>query len=128
MLDLDRLNKAIVTLKKLNKVRGQLSRQLAALKARYNIRKDVVDNLYGYYEQVANDYFAVNDGILTTEEAIGIIRDYLEEHLDLLDDQLTTVREYLSKPVKPTHLKEKLDHIKSHVYYMKDDLPDSRQI
>lgn len=105
-------------LRELNKVRGDLSKQLAALKSRYDFRQSIVDTLYDYYDTVADDYFGVQDGLLTSAEAVAVIRDYMEEHLEVLDNQLNAMREYLSKPVKPATVPQKLEEIKSHVYYV----------
>ena len=118
MLDLDRLKKAMVALRELNKVRGVLSGKLAAVKARYEFRKSIVDTLYEYYETVADDYYAVNDGIITNPEAVEVLKDYMIEHMSLLDEQLKHARNYLAQPLKLSEVPERIEKIKSHVYYM----------
>lgn len=120
MLNITRLKYAVQALRELNKSRGELSKQLASLKARYTIREKVVDNLYGYYDMIASDYYAAFEGEVKFGQALEVMKEYMKEHQELLEQQLNALRNTLDKPLTPTDGKEKLEFIKSHVYYMKD--------
>ena len=118
MLDLERLKKAMGALQQLNKVRGELSGKFVDVKVCYEFRKSIVDNLYEYYETVADDYYAVNDGIITNPEAVEVLKEYMIEHMSLLDEQLKHARNFLAQPIKLAEVPERIEKIKSHVYYM----------
>jgi hypothetical protein len=120
MFNSTRLKYAIETLRDLNQERGQLSKQLAALRARCQIRENIVDNLYDYYDIVSGDYYAVLDGMVRYHESLEVLRDYMKEHYDVLEEQLQKTREYLDQPVKPIQALEKIEKITSYVFYMKD--------
>ncbi|HEY9839751.1 MAG: hypothetical protein ACAI44_26890 [Candidatus Sericytochromatia bacterium] len=123
MYNSTRLKYAIETLRELNRERGQLSKQLAALRARCQFREEVIDNLYDYYDVVSGDYYAVVDGLVRASEAIEVLRDYMREHYDLLDEQMQVMRNLLDQPVKPAQAMQKLDKLTSFVFYMRPEPP-----
>ncbi|MGV3526837.1 MAG: hypothetical protein ACO1RX_21645 [Candidatus Sericytochromatia bacterium] len=125
MYNSTRLKYAIETLRELNRERGQLSKQLGALRSRCQFREEVIDNLYGYYDVVSGDYYAVVDGLVRSTEAIEVLRDYMQEHLGLIEDQMQRMREMLDQPVKPVQNPQKLERLTSFVFYMKPEAPQS---
>ena len=118
-----RIKYAIQTLSELNQERGKLSKQLAALRGRCQLREEVIDNLYDYYDVVAGDYYAVADGLVRNPEAIEVLRDYMQEHYDLLDEQIQKMRNILDAPMKPSQSVEKLEQLVNFVFYMKMEAP-----
>lgn len=120
MFNSTRLKYAIQTLQELSKERGELSKHLAGLKARCQLRENIIDNLYDYYDVVSGDYYAVVDGLVRTPEAIEVLRDYMQEHYGLLEDQMEKMRNYLDQPIKPTQAVEKLEKMRNFVFYMKN--------
>lgn len=123
MYNSTRLKYAIETLRELNRERGQLSKQLGALRARCQFREEVIDNLYGYYDVVSGDYYAVVDGLVRSTEAIEVLRDYMQEHMELLEDQIQRMREMLDQPLKPVQASQKMEKLTSFVFYMKPEAP-----
>ncbi|MEZ0370025.1 MAG: hypothetical protein ACAI44_13140 [Candidatus Sericytochromatia bacterium] len=123
MYNSTRLKYAIETLRELNRERGQLSKQLAALRARCQFREEVIDNLYDYYDVVSGDYYAVVDGLVRASEAIEVLRDYMREHYDVVDAQMQAMRNLLDQPVKPAQALQKLDKLTSFVFYMRPEPP-----
>lgn len=123
MYNSTRLKYAIETLRELSNERGQLSKQLAALRSRCQFREEVIDNLYDYYDVVSGDYYAVVDGLVRSSEAIEVLRDYMQEHSDILEDQLQRMRKLLDQPVKPAQTVEKLEKLSSFVFYMRPEPP-----
>lgn len=123
MYNSTRLKYAIETLRELNKERGKLSRQLAALRSRCKFREEVIDNLYDYYDVVSGDYYAVVDGLVRSSEAIEVLRDYMREHYDVIDEQMERMRELLDQPPKPSATVQKLDKLTSFVFYMRPEAP-----
>ena len=126
MYNSTRLKYAIETLRELNRERGQLSKQLAALRARCQFREEFIDNLYDYYDVVSGDYYAVIDGLVRSTEAIEVLRDYMQEHYGVLDDQLERMRNLLDQPVKPAQsaqAAQKMDKLTSFVFYMRPESP-----
>lgn len=120
MFNSTRLKYAIETLRDLNQERGQLSQELAALRARCQMREHIIDNLYDYYDIVSSDYYAVIDGLVRYPESLEVLRDYMRDHYEVLEEQLQKTRAYLDQPVKPVQAIEKLEKITSYVFYMKD--------
>lgn len=118
-----RIKYAIQTLSELNQERGKLSRQLSALRARCQFREEVIDNLYDYYDVVSGDYYAVVDGLVKYAEAIEVLRDYMQEHYDVLDDQLKRMRKLLDAPVKVGNAPENLEKLTDFIFYMKPEAP-----
>lgn len=118
MLNSTRLKYAMQTLRDLNRERGQLSKMLAAVRSRCQFRESVIDNLYDYYDIVSGDYYAAVDGLVRNPQAIEVLRDYMQEHYGLLEEQLQKTRDYLDQPVNPAQTMEKLDKISSFVFYM----------
>lgn len=123
MYNSTRLKYAIETLRELSNERGKLSRQLAALRARCQFREEVIDNLYDYYDVVSGDYYAVADGLVRSSEAIEVLRDYMQEHYEIIDDQMQRMRKMLDKPVKPSDTIEKLEKLTGFVFYMRPEPP-----
>jgi len=123
MYNSTRLKYAIETLRELNKERGQLSKQLAALRSRCQFREEVIDNLYDYYDVVSGDYYAVVDGLVRSSEAIEVLRDYMNEHYDVIDEQMETMRNILDQPVQVAKTAQKLDKLTSFVFYMRPETP-----
>jgi hypothetical protein len=123
MYNSTRLKYAIETLRELNRERGQLSKQLAALRARCQFREEVIDNLYDYYDVVSGDYYAVVDGLVRSSEAIEVLRDYMREHYDVIDEQMEKMRNLLDQPVKPAQTIQKLEKLSSFVFYMRPEAP-----
>lgn len=123
MYNSTRLKYAIETLRELNQERGQLSRQLAALRARCQFREEVIDNLYDYYDVVSGDYFAVVDGLVRSSEAIEVLRDYMDEHYEVIDEQMEQMRNILDQPVQPAKSIQKLDKLSNFVFYMRPKAP-----
>lgn len=123
MYNSTRLKYAIETLRELNRERGQLSKQLAALKARCQFREEVIDNLYDYYDVVSGDYYAVVDGLVRTSEAIEVLRDYMQEHYEVIEDQMTRMRNMLDQPVKPAQTIQKIEKLTNFVFYMRPEPP-----
>lgn len=123
MYNSTRVKYAIETLKELSNERGNLSKQLAALRGRCQFREAVIDNLYDYYDVVSGDYYAVVDGLVRSPEAIEVLRDYMQEHLEVLEDQLQRMREMLDKPLKPSENVERMEKLTSFVFYMKPEAP-----
>lgn len=127
MYNSTRLKYAIETLRELNRERGQLSKQLAALRGRCQFREEIIDNLYDYYDVVSGDYYAVVDGLVRSSEAIEVLRDYMNEHYDVLDEQMETMRNILDQPVKPSQAVQKLEKLSSFVFYMRPETPRQAQ-
>lgn len=125
MYNSTRLKYAIETLRELNRERGQLSKQLGALRARCHFREEVIDNLYDYYDVVSGDYYAVVDGLVRSPEAIEVLRDYMREHYDVIEDQMQRMRNLLDQPVKPSQSIQKLDKLTNFVFYMKSGPPST---
>ncbi|MBF2053038.1 MAG: hypothetical protein IGS03_06180 [Candidatus Sericytochromatia bacterium] len=123
MYNSTRLKQALQTLQALSEERGNISKQLAALRSRCQFREQVIDSLYDYYDLVSGDYYAVVDGLVRSTEAIEILRDYMQEHYDVIDDQMQRMRKMLDQPVKPTDTIEKLDKLKGFVFYMRPETP-----
>lgn len=123
MYNSTRLKYAIETLRELNKERGQLSKQLAALRARCQFREEVIDNLYDYYDVVSGDYYAVVDGLVRSSEAIEVLRDYMNEHYDVLDEQMEKMRNILDQPVQVAKTAQKMDKLSNFVFYMRPETP-----
>jgi hypothetical protein len=120
MFNSTRLKYAIEALRDLNQDRSQLSRQLAALRARCQLREKVIDILYDYYDVVSGDYYAAIDGLVRFPESLEVLRDYMQEHHALLEDQLQKTREHLDQPTQLDQVPEKLEKITNYVFYMKD--------
>jgi len=123
MYNSTRLKYAIQTLQELSQERGQLSKQLAALRARCQFREGVIDHLYDYYDLVSGDYYAAVDGLVRSAEAIEVLRDYMQEHYDVIEDQMQRMRQMLDQPVKPSQTVEKLDKLTNFVFYMRPQTP-----
>ena len=123
MYNSTRLKYALQTLRELSEERGKISKQLAALRSRCQFREQVIDSLYDYYDLVSGDYYAVVDGLVRSTEAIEILRDYMQEHHDVIDDQMERMRKMLDQTVKPTDTVEKLDKLKNFVFYMRPEAP-----
>lgn len=121
MYNSTRLKYAIETLKDLSKERGQLSQQLGALRARCLFREKVIDNLYDYYDVVSGDYYAAADGLVRSTEAIEVLRDYMQEHYSILEDQLVRMRKMLDQPAQPSKMSEKLEKLTDFVFYMRPE-------
>lgn len=119
MYNSTRLKYAIETLRDLNVERGQLSKQLAALRSRCEFREKVIDCLYDYYDVVSGDYYAVLDGLVRSTEAMETLRDYMQEHYQILDEQMQKMRQLLDQPPKPTESPEKMDRLTNFVFYMR---------
>lgn len=123
MYNSTRLKYAIETLRELNRERGQLSKQLGALRSRCQFREEVIDNLYDYYDVVSGDYYAVVDGLVRASEAIEVLRDYMQEHYGVIDDQMERMRNLLDQPIKPAQTAEKLERLTNFVFYMRPSPP-----
>ena len=123
MYNSTRLKYAIETLRELNRERGQLSTQLAALRSRCQFREEVIDNLYDYYDVVSGDYYAVIDGLVRASEAIEVLRDYMQEHYSVIDDQMERMRAMLDQPVKPVQAQQKLEKLTDFIFYMRATPP-----
>lgn len=121
MYNSTRLKYAIETLKDLSKERGQLSKQLGALRSRCQFREEVIDNLYDYYDVVSGDYYAVVDGLVRSPEAIEILRDYMQEHYAVLEEQLERMRKILDQPAQPAEVVQKLEKLSNFVFYMRPE-------
>ena len=118
-----RIKYAIETLRELSNERGKLSQQMGGLRSRCKFREEVIDNLYDYYDVVSGDYYAVVDGLVRHAEAIEVLRDYMQEHFSVLEDQLLRMREILDQPVKPSETVEKLEKLTSFIFYMRPENP-----
>lgn len=119
MYNSSRVKYAIEALKELSNERAELSKQLSALKARCDFRREAIDALYDYYDVVSGDYYAVVDGMVKYPESIEVVRDYMAEHYGALDDQLKRLREILNAPVKTHDKSEKLEKMTDFVFYMR---------
>jgi len=119
MYNSTRLKYAIQTLQELSNERSQISKQLAALRARCQFREEVINHLYDYYDLVSGDYYAAVDGLVRSPEAIEVLRDYMQEHYDVIDGQMQRMRQMLDQPVKPAQTIEKLEKLTNFVFYMR---------
>lgn len=121
MYNSTRLKYAIETLREMNRERGQISKQLGALRGRCQFREEVIDNLYDYYDVVSGDYYAVVDGLVRSTEAIEVLRDYMRDHHQVIEDQMERMRVMLDQPMKPSQSVQKLEKLTNFVFYMKNN-------
>ena len=126
MYNSTRLKYAIETLRDLNVERGQVSKQMAALRSRCEFREKVIDCLYDYYDVVSGDYYAVVDGLVRSTEAMETLRDYMQEHYQILEEQMLKMREILDQAPKANENPEKLDKLTHFVFYMRPNAPTGK--
>ena len=119
---LEFIKDSVENLRTLNTARTEISRKLAGLSSKYKLRKEVIGHLYDYYEMIADDYYGLVEGAITSYQVAVYMRDTLKDQEQQLTKQLEQLTEILNRPVKITEVTERLEKITSHVYYMKDIL------
>lgn len=117
LVPVERIKQSVDNLKELNTARGQISSRLAGMFAKLKLRQEIIEHLYDYYEIVADDYYGLSEGAITNYQVAVFMRDNLQEQWDILNKQLEKLREILSKPLKITEIKGKLEMVSSHLYY-----------
>lgn len=117
LISTDEIKEALDSLKELNEIRKQISKKLASISTKYQLREKVVGQLYGYYEMVADDYYCVADKLIRSPETIELLKEGLTEQKDKLYLEMERLRETLEKPLTPLDSRPVLQKIEHHFVY-----------
>lgn len=117
LISTDEIKEALDSLKELNEIRKQISKKLASISTKYQLREKVVGQLYGYYEMVADDYYCLADKLIKSPETIELLKEGLTEQKDKLYLEMERLRETLEKPLTPLDSRPVLQKIEHHFVY-----------
>lgn len=117
LISTDEIKEALDSLKELNEIRKQISKKLASISTKYQLREKVVGQLYGYYEMVADDYYCLADKLIKSPETIELLKEGLVEQKDKLHLEMQRLKETLEKPLAPLDSRPVLQKIEHHFIY-----------
>ncbi|MFN8670781.1 MAG: hypothetical protein U0457_01705 [Candidatus Sericytochromatia bacterium] len=117
LISTEEVKEALEALKELNEIRKDISKKLASISVKFQLREKVVGNLYGYYEMVADDYYCLVDNIIKTPEAIELLNEGLKEQKEKLQEEMQKLKEVLEKPLAPIEARPVLQKIDHHFIY-----------
>ncbi len=117
LISTDEIKDAMAALKELNEIRKEISKKLGGISVKYQLRENVLSNLYNYYEMVADDYYCMVDRIIKVPEAIELVHNGLIEQRDKLKTEMDRLRSVLEKPLTHNDMKPTLSKIEGHFMY-----------
>lgn len=117
LISTDEIKEALDSLKELNEIRKQISKKLASISTKYQLREKVVGQLYGYYEMVADDYYCLADKLIKSPETIELLKEGLTEQKEKLHMEMERLKETLEKPLTPLDSRPVLQKIEHHFIY-----------
>lgn len=117
LISTDEIKEALDSLKELNEIRKQISKKLASISTKYQLREKVVGQLYGYYEMVADDYYCLADKLIKSPETIELLKEGLVEQKEKLHLEMQRLKETLEKPLTPLDSRPVLQKIEHHFIY-----------
>jgi hypothetical protein len=117
LISTDEVKEAMEALRELNDIRREISKKLGSISVKYQLREKVLNNLYGYYEMVADDYYCLIDRLIRVPEAIELMNEGLIEQRDKLSTEMDRLRDVLDKPMAPKDMRPVLNKIEHHLIY-----------
>jgi chaperonin cofactor prefoldin len=117
LISTEEIKEAMAALRELNEIRRDISKKLGSISVKYQLREKVLQNLYNYYEMVADDYYCLIDRVIKVPEAIELMQEGLIEQREKLTTEMDRLREVLEKSLAPQEMRPVLKKIDNHILY-----------
>ncbi len=117
LISTEEVKEAMEALRELNEIRRDISKKLGSISVKYQLREKVLQNLYNYYEMVADDYYCLIDRIIKVPEAIELMQEGLIEQREKLTTEMDRLRDVLEKSLAPQEMRPVLKKIDNHILY-----------
>lgn len=117
LISTEDIKDALDTLRELNDIRKEISKNLGSISVKYQLREKVLSNLYSYYELVTDDYYSLIDRVLKVPEAIELVYEGLLEQRSKLILEMDRLQDVLENPIELKDSRPVIQKIENHFLY-----------